>query len=484
MTERIENLEPRSLWHYFMALSAIPRGSKNETQVARYVLEEAEKLGLEVHQDAIGNVIARKPATPGLEHLPVTVLQGHLDMVCEKNEDTIHDFLTDPIRLVRDGDFVRAEGTTLGADNGIGVAAALAVMAAADINHGPLEFLFTVDEETGLTGAFKLEPGALLGTRLLNLDSEEENAVYIGCAGGMDSAATLVLPRVAAGGHKRPYRIKIAGLKGGHSGLNISEGRGNALKLLARILRATGKDFGLEISAITGGSKRNAIPREAFAVCFMDSGRVEALRECLRQSECDFRSELGPADPDVTVALEDYPAAERTVYEPGRARQLVDFLYAAPHGVLALSPDIPGLVQTSTNLAIVENLASAVQVHMSHRSSVESAKRDVGNMVAAYCELAGFEIVQGGGYPGWKPDVQSKLLQVARRVHQEIFGHEPEVKAIHAGLECGIIGEKFPGMDMISFGPTIIGAHSPTERVSIPAVENFWRYLLALLQSE
>ncbi|MBI5544548.1 MAG: aminoacyl-histidine dipeptidase [Deltaproteobacteria bacterium] len=481
MNASLEKLEPKTLWKHFFALCAIPRGSKNEKAVAAHVVAEAKRMGLPVRQDAAGNVIVTKPATKGREGAKPTILQGHLDMVCEKNESKKHDFTKDPITLIQDGDWLKADGTTLGADNGIGCAAALAVMEAKDLSHGPLEFLFTIDEETGLTGAFNLEPGSLKGRQLLNLDTEEEGAVYIGCAGGMDSVATRKVKRVGSGAGKSAFRLKVAGLKGGHSGLDINTGRGNALKILARALRSLGTDYALEVSALDGGSKRNAIPREAFATIYMDPGKLEAFKGELVKLQTALRAELGKADPEVVLSVESAQGSGQ-VFEAEEAKRVVSFLYASLHGMLAMTPDIPDLVQTSTNLAIIETKDDVVTVSMSHRSSIDSAKKDVGAMIKAYCELAGFEVTQGSGYPGWAPNVHSPVLAIAKQVHAQLFGKEPHIKAVHAGLECGIIGEKFPGMDTISMGPTIQGAHSPDEKVGISSTATFWKYLVALLE--
>ncbi len=481
MSIDMNSLEPKLLWKHFLALSAIPRGSKNEEAVSRHVADEGKRLGLPVKQDSVGNVLITKPATRGKESAPTTILQGHLDMVCEKNSDVAHDFTKDPIRLVRDGDFIRASGTTLGADNGIGCAAALAVLESTDLSHGPLECLFTIDEETGLTGAFHLSADFLRGTRMLNLDTEEEGAVYIGCAGGMDSIATTRATLVAPGPGKKAFRVKVIGLRGGHSGVDIHEGRANALKFLGRVLRQTLTPFGLEVAALDGGSKRNAIPREAFAVVTMDPAKAGDLAKALAVLTGELRAEYGKIEPGISIEVEPFAQAPAKVFSGTDARRVASFLHASLHGMLAMSPDIPNLVQTSTNLAIIETAGETVTVSMSHRSSVDSAKKDVGHMIAAHCELAGFTVVQGDGYPGWAPNVHSPLLQQAKEVHARVFGKVPEVKAIHAGLECGIIGEKYPGLDVISFGPTIQNAHSPTEQVSIPSVAGFWKYLSAML---
>ncbi len=480
---RLENLEPALLWKHFIALSAIPRGSKNEAAACQYVVEQAKRLGLECVQDQVGNVLVRKAATPGREKSPVIVLQGHVDMVCEKNEGTQHDFTKDGLKLQLEGEWMKATGTTLGADNGIGAAAALAVMESKEVKHGPLEMLFTIDEETGMTGAFGLSPDLLKGNKMLNLDTEEEGAVYIGCAGGMDSVAVKAMRRVAPGASKSAYRVKVTGLKGGHSGLDIHTGRGNAIKLLARLLRKLVASHKIEIAALDGGSKRNAIPREAFATIYFDKASEAAIKGELEKLQSDLRAELGIADPGVVLQLEPLQGDQGKVFQAEECAIALQFLHVGVHGMLAMTPDIEGLVQTSSNLGIIETRGDELVVSMSHRSSIDSAKKDVGAMVAGLCQLAGFKVEQSAGYPGWKPNLGSELLKSAKRSHAELFGKEPLIKAVHAGLECGLIGEKYPKMEMISFGPTIVGAHSPDERVNVPSVANFWKYLVRMLET-
>jgi len=479
----LDNLEPKQLWKHFKAVSDIPRCSGNEEKAAEYILSEARRLGLDHHQDRAGNIVVRQQATRGKEGSPITVLQGHIDMVCEKNEGTEHDFSKDPIRLIRDGDIIRADGTTLGADNGIGVAAALAVMESEDISHGPLEYLFTVDEESGLTGAADLSNNMLQGRHMVNMDSEEVSAVYIGCSGGLGSTASKKVSLVKPSGGKRCYRLKVTGLKGGHSGLDIHLGRGNAIKLLARILWTFSFGYEMEIAVLEGGNKRNAIPREASAVFFMNPNNLEGLKRDMAQIQGKFRSELGPVDPDASIVVDAASEPPEMVINKIDARAVVNFLCSVPQGVMAMSPDMPGLVQTSTNTAVLETRGDIVVVQLSHRSSVESSKRDLGNMMASFCELSHFALEQGAGYPGWQPNVNSPLLAKAKAVHQRLFDREPTVTALHAGLECGLIGEKFPGMDMISIGPAIASPHSPDERVDIASVEQFWTFLQGILEA-
>jgi dipeptidase D len=480
MNQNLDTLEPRLLWKHFLALSEIPRGSKNETAAARYVAGVAERLGLPSRQDAVGNMVVTKPATKGKENAPITVLQGHLDMVCEKNAAVAHDFEKDPIRILRDGDFLKADGTTLGADNGVGAAAALALLESTDLPHPSLECLFTVDEETGLTGAFGLGEAMLKGSQMLNLDTEEEGAIYIGCAGGVDTVLKTTVALVAPGAGKKAFKLAVTGLRGGHSGVDIHEGRANALRLLGRGLQRLAPQK-VEVASLGGGSKRNALPREAFAEIFVDPALVPAVEKALAALQAEALFEVGKIDPGIRLALTPLAAAPSQVFAAADAARVAAYLRSAPHGVAAMSPDIPGLVQTSTNLAIVETKGSLVTVSTSQRSSIESSKRDMADVVEAHGTLSGFSVERGNGYPGWAPNVSSPLLAKAKAVHATVFGHEPEVKAIHAGLECGIISEKFPGMDVVSFGPTIQNAHSPDERVSIPSVAGFWKYLAAML---
>jgi dipeptidase D len=479
MTTGLENLEPHSLWKRFEALSAIPRASGNEAAARAYVLGEAARLGLEADTDRVGNVVVRKPARPGREGAIMATLQGHLDMVCEKNEGTAHNFDADPIRLVRDGDWLKADGTTLGADNGVGVAAALAMMESRDVAHGPLEFLFTIDEESGLTGASEFPAGALKSKYFLNLDGEEEGTLCIGCAGGLNTTARRTL-EMRPGGPGDGWRIKVSGLQGGHSGLDINKGRGNAIAILGRTLQGLALPMG--VAAIQGGSKRNAIPREAWATVLVESGREEDLRRMVAETQAETRAALGSFDPGVKITVES-AGRPGQVFASAGASQVVGLLASLHHGVLEMSPDVPGLVQTSTNLAIVSAEDGLVEIETSQRSSIESSKQAAGRMVTTFLQFAGFEAHQAGGYPGWKPEPSSDIVRQAQKVHREILGTTPELVAMHAGLECGVIGEKHAGMQMISFGPHIVDVHSPSERLKISSVEPFWRFLKGLLES-
>jgi dipeptidase D len=477
----LESLEPKSIWSYFLELSKIPRGSKNESAAADWVADQARTLGCAVERDEVGNVIIRKPATHGREGRPTACLQAHVDMVCEKNEGTDHDFTKDPIQIWQDGDLLRAKGTTLGADNGIGVVAALAVLASKDIAHGPIEALITIDEETGLTGADGLKPGCLKAKFLLNLDSEEEGFLTIGCAGGVDSIATRKLTRTAPPAGSRPYRLKVFGLKGGHSGIDINAGRGNAIRLLAQVLGFLKLEFELSLASIKGGNKRNAIPREASAMIFLDPAKEPAFRKAVADHETHWRAALGAFDPGLHLALE--PGEATQAMSATDAGALIHLLLALPHGVEAMSPDIKGLVQTSTNFGVIDTRDDAVEVNLLTRSSIDASKVALTERIAATCALAGFESHTSGGYPGWKPEPTASLVRILNDANQAVFGQPLEVIAIHAGLECGIIGEKYPGMEMVSFGPNMWDVHTPDEHVSVSSVGNFWKLLVAVLEA-
>ncbi|MDH3457772.1 MAG: aminoacyl-histidine dipeptidase [Gemmatimonadota bacterium] len=477
----VADLAPQNLWKHFDHILTIPRGSKDEERMRAYVIDVAERSGVPYKIDETGNVVARKPATPGHESAPVTILQSHLDMVNEKNSDVDHDFSKDPIIPRQDGAYLTASGTTLGSDNGIGVAAMLAVMEAKDLVHGPLELLFTVDEETGLTGAASLDGSLLEGRRLLNLDSEEEEMVYVGCAGGADSTITLPLMSCPIPSGTIALDIRLHGLKGGHSGVDIHLQRGNAVKLLARALNALSFHMSFHLSAISGGNKHNAIPREAFATVVLPGGVKAQLTAELEQEMAAIHEEFRAAEPGLTLEVKE-GKPPHDVWDDTTTEKVLHLLTALPHGVLAMSYDIPDLVETSTNLATVVMSNGSLVVGMSSRSSVESALRATRLSIRAIATLAGARVEEGNGYPGWKPNLQSELLAVLKRVHERKLGHTPEIKAIHAGLECGIIGEKVPGMDMISFGPQIEFPHSPDERVKIDSVASFYELLAMTLE--
>ncbi|HEX9943247.1 MAG TPA: aminoacyl-histidine dipeptidase [Thermoanaerobaculia bacterium] len=478
----VSELEPRALWKHFDEILKIPRPSKHEERARRYVLEVAERKGLRHRQDATGNAVVEKPASPGRESAPIVVLQGHLDMVTEKNSGTVHDFERDPIIPRREGDWVKATGTTLGADNGIGVSAMLAVLEADDLVHGPLELLFTVDEETGLNGVLALDPEAiaLRGRRLLNLDSEEEGTVTIGCAGGSASRLTLPLETAPAPEGTAALDVKLSGLKGGHSGMEIHLQRGNAVKLLARSLLAAAQQTPFHLASFEGGNKHNALPREAAARILVPADARDAFAAAVEREVTAIRDEIRTVDPGLKVEIAGAAIPDR-VWTAAATRRVLDLLNALPHGVLAMSNDIPGLVETSLNLATVAAADGHLAALTSIRSSVASAMRATKRGLRAIAELAGGDVSETEGYPGWKPNVDSPLLSLFRQVHQRAAGTDPELKAVHAGLECGVLGEKFPGMDMISFGPVIEGAHSPDERVKIDSVGRFYELLRATL---
>jgi dipeptidase D len=480
MKPALAELEPKPIWKHFSALTQIPRPSTKEAAARDYVLSVASRLGLEAVQDKVGNTVVRKPAHPGRESAPMALLQGHLDMVCEKNEGTAFDFDTDAIKVWRDGDWLRAEGTTLGADNGVGVSAALAVMESTDIAHGPLEFVFTIDEETGLTGAAEFPGGMLKSKYFLNLDNEEKDTICIGCAGGIKTTARRKVSLQAVKGNAA-CRIKISGLKGGHSGIDIHLGRGNALRILGGTLQSVMASIPVEVANLTGGSAQNAIPREASAVVVLTAGDEQKLKSLVTKVEGEYKADLGGFDPELQISVEkvDLPKQAFAQDDAGRC---VDLLVSLHHGVAAMSPDVPGLVQGSTNLATITTKGDTVEIVTSQRSAIESSKLAVARMVATVCRMAGFETENSGSYPGWKPEPNSDIVKKLQSVHEEVFGHPAELIAMHAGLECGVIGEKYPSMQMVSFGPTIQNPHSPHERVEIPSVEGFWKYLKAVLE--
>ena len=481
MTPALANLEPEALWKHFDKLAATPRASTKEAAVRDYIRALATKLGLESVQDAAGNLVVRKPARPGREGAPMALLQGHLDMVCEKNEGTAHNFDTDPIKVVRDGDWLKADGTTLGADNGVGVAASLAVMESNDIAHGPLEFAFTIDEETGLTGASEFPGGVLKSKYFLNLDNEDKGTLCIGCSGGIKTTARRKVGlRPASPGSA--WRIKVSGLKGGHSGVDIHQGRGNALRILGGVLQSLLDHLPIEIAAINGGSAQNAIPREAAALVLADSTRESELKSLVATAEGGYKADLGGFDSGLRITVEKAERPEKVLDAAG-AKEAVALLASLHHGVLAMSPDVAGLVQTSTNLATVTTKGDVVEIVTSQRSPIESSMMSAARMVATVCRLAGFEVEHAGKYPGWKPEPNSVIVRKLQAVHQKLFGEPAKLIAMHAGLECGVIGEKYPGMEMVSFGPTIVDPHSPNERVEISSVESFWNYLKLVLEN-
>lgn len=481
-TSAIEGLVPQLVWKRFYEISQIPRPSKSEERIRLYLRNFAGQNNLDMKEDDAGNIVMFVQPSSGFENAPTVVLQGHIDMVCEKNKETDHDFNNDPIKLKRDGEWITADGTTLGADNGIGVAAALAVSQDEDFEHGPLELLFTVDEETGLTGANNLQKGFITGKTLLNLDTEEDGAFYVGCSGGMDTVGTYKLETESTVDGYQTYSIFISGLKGGHSGLNIHEGRANAIKLLGYLLdHLTSLNY--QLIDIQGGSKRNAIPREAEAVIMMNPDLDSDAREIINGFSLGAILEFKGIDENIKITFEkkDLPEGNRRALRKQFAEKIINAVLAMPHGVLAMSKEIPGLVETSTNLATINIEGKEVRIGTSQRSSLENAKKEIARTVRAVFELSGANVKVGDGYPGWQPKMDSKILKLSKKVFQTLFSSEPLVKAVHAGLECGILSDKYPGLEMISLGPTIEGAHSPDERVNIADVEKFYRLLKGIL---
>ncbi|GJQ08056.1 aminoacyl-histidine dipeptidase [Capnocytophaga cynodegmi] len=478
----IKKLQPQSLWENFADLNAVPRPSKKEEKVIAFMMDFGKKLGLETLKDEVGNVIIRKPATKGMENRKKVVLQSHLDMVHQKNNDTIFDFSIEGIKMKIEGDWVKAEGTTLGADNGIGVAAIMAILQSADIEHPDIEALFTIDEETGMTGAMGLKGGLLNGDILLNLDTEEDDEIDIGCAGGVDVTAFREYDQEEIPQDVVAYKIVVKGLQGGHSGMDIHKGFGNANKIMNRLLFDGFENFGLRISEINGGGLRNAIPRESTAIVVVDKVQNEAFEFEFKQLTEVIKHELQITEPNLSISLESTNLPENVI-ELGVQEGVLRSIYTAHNGVYAMSKSISDLVETSNNIARVVVKDGEIKIHCLTRSSVESAKFDLANTLRSAFELSGFEVEFTGSYPGWEPDVNSSILKVLKEQYEKLFGEKPNVVACHAGLECGILGQNYPNMEMISFGPTIKGAHSPDEKVNIKSVQKFWKYLLEILKN-
>jgi len=475
----VSELSPKELWTHFDKILTIPRGSKNEKAIAQYVIDIAKKNKLSHKQDTLGNIVVSKPGTPGREGAPITILQSHLDMVNEKNADVEHNFETDSIKPRREGDYLYATGTTLGSDNGLGVAAALALMESKDAVHGPLELLFTVDEETGLTGAGGLAKDMLKGRRLINLDTEEEGTLYVGCAGGAGVNINLDLAYAAAPAGSVTLDLKLRGMKGGHSGVDIHLQRGNAVRLLARALAAVRQTVQFDLASLLGGNMHNAIPREAFATVTVSPAAKDMFEKAIKQELAAIQAEFKPAEPDLNFEIA--AGSTKPVLTKECAATVLNLANCLPHGVISMSYDIPELVETSVNLASVKVQGEKLLIHVSTRSSVDSAIRAIQRSVVSIGELAGAEVKEVEGYPGWKPNLNSQVLQTAKAVYKQSLGLEPEIKAIHAGLECGIIGQKYPGMDMVSLGPQIEFPHSPDERCRIGSVADFYKLLLGVL---
>ena len=477
----IDQLEPKSVWSNFSKLNAVPRPSKKEERVIAFMLGFGNELGLETFSDAIGNVIIRKPATSGMEGKKMITLQSHLDMVHQKNTETQFDFDVQGIDMFVDGDWVKAKGTTLGADNGMGVAAIMALLESDSITHPALEALFTIDEETGMTGAFGLEGGILKGEILLNLDTEEDDEIDIGCAGGIDVTATRSYNKKPGKHGDTGLEITIKGLKGGHSGMDIHKGLGNANKIMNRFLYL-GLDYNLRISSLEGGSLRNAIPRES--ICRLNVGRKHVAEVITKFNALadTIKAELTVQEPSITISLEEIKPANE-VMGLGTQGKFIKAVYAAQNGVYAMSASIDDLVETSNNIASVLVKDGNITISCLTRSSVDSAKLDLANSLRSVFELGGFKVEFSGSYPGWNPNPDSKILSITKYTYIDLFKEEPKVIACHAGLECGILGQNYPDIDMVSFGPTILGAHSPDERVSISSVQKFWKLLLEILKN-
>ena len=475
-------LQPQAVFDFFMQICEIPHGSKNEAQISVFLQNFGKELGYETIADAVGNVLIKKPAYPGYENRKTIVLQGHMDMVCDKRPDVEHDFTKDPIRPWVDGEWLKAQGTTLGADNGIGVAAAMAVLADKELKHGPVNCLFTIDEETGLTGAEALSPELLQGDILINLDSEDEGEIFIGCAGGVCNYADFKHLWTTIAGDLFFMKVDINSLTGGHSGDDINKNRANANKLLARFLLRIAEKYEFYLCDINGGSLHNAIPRDASAVFAVQAADKEAVRIDFNLFAAEVQDEFSVTEPTARFTLQSTDSQPRAI-EPAAAKRLLSALHAVFNGVYAMSQDVPGLVETSSNLASVKRTSdSVVTITTSQRSSIESARDNVSSVVRSAFELAGAKVTTKGQYPGWKPNMKSEILKVACDTYKELFGGEAKIKAIHAGLECGLFLEKAPHLDMISFGPTMRGVHSPDERLDIASTERWWRHLLALLE--
>jgi dipeptidase D len=477
----IRNLEPKSVWNYFHEITQIPRPSKFEQKMIEHMKEFGKKNNLETVVDKIGNVIIRKTATKGMENRKGVILQTHLDMVPQKNSDKKHDFEKDPIETIIDGDWVKANGTTLGADNGIGVASALAVLASKDIEHGPVEALFTIDEETGMTGVFGLKKGLLKGDILMNLDSEDEGELYVGCAGGVDVNVTKDYAEEKSPVGMVAYKIVAKGLKGGHSGVDIALGRANSNKIMFRFLMQAESDFGIRLAEAAGGDLRNAIPRESYSILLVPDIKLKEFEKFVKGYEKMYQAEFSDTEPDLKFLAEKIAVPSRVMKKEDQYK-IIRALFACPNGVQRMSQAMKGLVETSNNLAIVKCIGGKFESYNLTRSSVDSAKEATAWKIAAVFHLIGAEVTLTGTYPGWKPNMKSPILKTMSGIYKDMFGKVPEIKAIHAGLECGLIAGVYPDLDMISFGPTIRYPHSPDEKVNIASVEKFWEFLVGTLK--
>lgn len=478
----LNNLEPKNVWQYFEQITQVPRPSKKEEKIIAFLLNFAKEHNLEAKKDHIGNILIKKPASKGMENLKSVLLQSHMDMVCEANRDKKIDFDNDPITPVIDGEWVKADGTTLGADDGIGVAAQMAILTDNTLTHGPIECLFTVDEETGLTGAFEIKEGFFDSKILLNLDSEDEGEIFIGCAGGIDAVATFECKKEPVPTNHSAFKITVNGLKGGHSGDEIHKGFGNSNKMANRFLFQFTESYDIRLANFDGGNKRNAIPREAEMIFTIENDNIDKLKKDFEVLKNNIIKEIEITEPNINISIESVSNPE-TVIDKQTQKNLTFALYACPHGVHAWSPAIPGFVETSTNLASVKFDNNKIVVVTSQRSSVESGKKDINLMVRSVFELAGASVESGDGYPGWAPNPKSEILTIAEKSYEKLFGKKPVVRAIHAGLECGLFLEKYPDLDMISFGPTLRGVHSPDEKIEIKTVKMWYDHLLDVLKN-
>ncbi|MGC1206082.1 MAG: aminoacyl-histidine dipeptidase [Flavobacteriaceae bacterium] len=482
MNSEIRQLKPEAIWNKFADLNAVPRPSKKEERVIKFMKDFGKNLGFETIEDQVGNVIIKKPATAGMENRTTIVMQSHLDMVHQKNGDTVFDFDTQGIDMFVEGDWVKAEGTTLGADNGLGVATIMAILESTTISHPAIEALFTIDEETGMTGAMGLKGGLLSGGILLNLDTEEDDEIGVGCAGGIDVTATRTYDEEETPEFKIGYKISVKGLQGGHSGMQIHEGLGNANKIMNRLLFDGFENFGLRISEIDGGSLRNAIPRESNAIVAIDAIHQDLFKSEMKQQVEILKKELKTMEPDLEINISKSETPKK-IMDLGVQEGLTRAIYAALNGVYRMSADITDLVETSNNIARVIVKDGNIKIGCLTRSSVESSKMDLANTLRATFELTGCEVEFSGDYPGWAPNMDSPILKVMEQLYEDLNGEKPHVAACHAGLECGILGQNYPDMDMISFGPNIKGAHSPDERAQISSVQKYWKFVLAILKA-
>ncbi len=480
--ENIKDLQPNGVWKNFYSLTQIPRPSKHEEKVVAFLKKFGEDLGLETVVDAIGNVIIRKPATPGYEDRKMVILQAHVDMVPQKNSDKVHDFEKDPIVTHIENGWVKADGTTLGSDNGLGAAAAMAVLEAKDLEHGPIEALFTIDEETGMTGANQLKPGFMKGDILLNMDSETEGELYVGCAGGADTVGTFHFTKEAVPADVTTYQLVVKGLKGGHSGMDINLGRGNANKIMNALMMMGYEKYGLRLSTINGGSLRNAIPRESFAIVVVPVDKKNDFEAFVKEYETIVKEEFGNIEPDVRVYAESAETAEFIIDQKTQCG-LMTAVAQHPNGVVALSKDFEGTVETSSNMAIVKTEGDIIYVASLQRSLVDAAKDKLSEQIRKVLANAGAEVETSGSYPGWQPNINSPILNTMKETYKRLFNKEAKIMVVHAGLECGILGSKYPNWDMMSFGPTLVHPHSPDEALNIDSVTLFWQFLTETLKN-